>query len=66
MGHNRELYMFVAVITIFDVVGIPHSVTLLTGFVGLQRAEDRFKKCNFLCNSTLPRSEEIKYIVWLQ
>ena len=35
---------FVAVIVIVAIVGIPHGVTLLGGFVGFQQAEVRLIK----------------------
>ena len=39
MGRNGGWDGFVAVNDFVAVIGTPHSDTLLTGFVGLQRAE---------------------------
>ena len=41
MGQNGNLDRFVAVIVIVAVFGIPHGVLLISGFVGLHRAEAR-------------------------
>ena len=68
MGHDGNLDGSVAIIVIIDFFGTPYGVPLLTGFVVLQREESRLIKSTktFLCNIPLLRSEEIKYIVWLQ
>ena len=68
MGQNGKLDGFVAVILIVTVIGMPHDVPLIDGFVGLQRTEARsIKKYNIVvCNSPLLWSEKRKYIVWLQ
>ena len=39
MGRNGGLGRFVDVIAIINVIRIPHFDPLLSGFVGLQRAE---------------------------
>ena len=41
MGHKGKLGGFVSVIMIVAVVGTPHGVPVLAGFVELQRVESR-------------------------
>ena len=59
---------FVAVIVIVSAHGTPHGVTMLAGFLVLQRSEARLIKNHkhILCNSPLLQIDERKYIVWLQ
>ena len=44
MGGNGKLDRFIAIILFVAVVGTPHGVPLLGGFVVLQRAESRLIK----------------------
>ena len=68
MGRNGKFGGFVAIIVIVVVVGTPHGVPMIDSFDGLQQAEARLitKYKHILCNIPLLRSEERKYIVWLQ
>ena len=44
MGRNENWDRFVAVTVIITVIGTPHDVPMLTGFVVLQWAETRARK----------------------
>ena len=64
VGCNGNLDRFVAFIVIIYVVGTPHGVSLLACFVVLDQVESiLIKKYKILCNNSLLRSEEKKYMV---
>ena len=61
---NLKLDRFVAVILIVDIVGIPHGVSLLAGFVVLQQEEVRLIKSTKIFYVIVHYDELMRENIW--